>query len=183
MIETPELRYKEPSETLSPIQPYPTKYNTGAHHRQNPTYLLVSPRFIEGARFILVGGLNTTLDLLALNSLLFLFPTGNRLLILIYTVLAYSIGAANSFLLNKYWTFKHRQRTTPREIGRFTITTLFGIGWNAALIWLASTIAHPFPTNAVLWTNASKIVAIGSGAFISFLGMRLWVFVSTPHSR
>jgi len=175
VIETSELQYKdqEIAEILSPIQTTQTESNKDSH-RSGRNHLLR-----QAPRFILVGGLNTALDLLALNCLLLLLPTTNTLLILLYTVLAYCIGAVNSFLLNKYWTFEHAQRTTPRELARFTVTTLFGIGWNATLIWLASKIAHPFLTNTVVWTNASKLVAIGSAAFISFLGMRLWVFVNT----
>jgi putative flippase GtrA len=180
VIEAPELQYKdqETAEILSPIQTNQTEHNPSQHHSKRRSHLLR-----QAPRFILVGGLNTALDLLALNCLLLLFPTTNTLLILLYTILAYSVGAANSFLLNKYWTFEHAQRTTPRELARFTITTLFGIGWNAALIWLASKVAHPFLSNTVIWTNASKFVAIGSAAFISFLGMRLWVFVNNSHGQ
>ena len=183
MIETPELpelqyKYRETTEIFSPIQPQQTESNTCARHRLGRTSLLR-----QAHHFVLVGGLNTALDLMALNGLLLLFPTTNTLLIVLYTILAYSVGAANSFLLNKYWTFEHAQRTTPRELARFTITMLFGIGWNAALIWLASIIAHPFLANTVVWTNVSKLVAIGSAAFISFLGMRLWVFVNTSRGQ
>jgi putative flippase GtrA len=180
VIETPELQYKDQAmaEDLSPLQRNQAELNISQYHNKRRSLL-----FRQAPRFILVGGLNTALDLLALNCLLLLFPTTNTSLILLYTVLAYSVGAANSFLLNKYWTFEYAQRTTPREIARFTITTLFGIGWNATLIWLASKIAHPFLTNTVVWTNASKLVAIGSAAFISFLGLRLWVFVNASHGR
>src|SRR5215467_878046 len=56
-------------------------------------------------RFGLVGGLNTLVDLLILNGLLWLFPTTSTLRLLFYSSLAFSMGAVNSFLLNKYWTF------------------------------------------------------------------------------
>lgn len=135
-------------------------------------------------RFAIVGVMNATLDLLVLNGLLWLFPTPRTLLILLYTVIAYGVGAANSFLLNKYWTFQHRQRTTPKELLRFGITILFGLSWSILCIWLASLIVHPFITNTTIWTNLSKVVAIGSAAFLSFLAMRLWIFVkpSPMHS-
>ncbi len=182
MIETTQRHAKETAETLSPIQPSQTEPITGTHRQAGPK---LSPghgaRFYRQApRFILVGGLNTAIDLLALNGLLLFFPTNNTWLILLYTVFAFGIGATNSFLLNKYWTFEHRQPTTPRELTRFSITTLFGISWNATLIWLASSVPHPFLTNTVIWTNASKLLAIGSAALFSYLGMRLWVFVNPP---
>jgi putative flippase GtrA len=134
-------------------------------------------------RFALIGGFNTLLDLLVLNGLLWLFPTSNTLQILLYTVLAFSAGAVNSFLLNKYWTFQHRQPTTWAEVARFATTTLFSLVWNCAFIWLASAVPHPFITNTVIWTNVSRVAAIASGSLLSFLGMRLWVFVRRPHAE
>ena len=134
--------------------------------------------FRQVLRFGLVGGLNTLVDLLILNSLLLLFPTNNTPMLLAYNSLAYSIGAVNSFLLNKYWTFGQRQRTTRKEVVRFVLTTLCGIGWSSIILWLASNLLHPFLVNTTIWANASKVLAIGGTALISYLGMRLWVFVS-----
>ena len=129
-------------------------------------------------RFGLVGGLNTLVDLLILNGLLLLFPTTSALMLLAYNSLAYGLGGVNSFLLNKYWTFRHRQRSTRRELVRFTLTTICGIGWSNSILWLASTVLHPFLVNPTVWANASKILAIAGTALISYVGMRLWVFVS-----
>ncbi len=133
--------------------------------------------FRQIVRFSLVGGINTLVDLLILNGLLFLFPTNDVWLLVLYTVLAYSVGAVNSFILNKYWTFERKRQTNGHELVRFAITTLCGIGWNGACIWLAARIDHPTFLSAVAWTNLSKIAAIASAAFLSYLGMRLWVFV------
>lgn len=129
-------------------------------------------------RFGLVGVLNTAIDLLALNALLFLFPTKSTVLLLAYNSFAYSLGAVNSFFLNKYWTFKQKRPTTQGELVRFATTTLLGIVWSNAILWLASHVLHPMIANPVLWANASKVLAIGGTVLISFLGMRLWVFVN-----
>ncbi len=128
-------------------------------------------------RFGFVGGLNTTLDLLIFNTFLLLFPTKDTLMLLIYNSTAYAIGSINSFMLNKYWTFRHKQKTTSQEVLRFIITTLLGIGCNDLIIWLISDISHPLITDARLWANVSKICAIFGTVLISYFGMRLWVFV------
>jgi putative flippase GtrA len=127
-------------------------------------------------RFGLVGGLNTNVDLLILNVLLWLFPTQHTSLLIIYNSIAYGIGAINSFVLNKYWTFGHRKHTTPAELLRFVVTTCAGIVSNDLLIWMVGSVLHPFISNATIWTNASKILAILGTSSISYLGMRLWVF-------
>ncbi len=134
-------------------------------------------------RFCVVGVLNTALDLLLLNGLLWLFPTTDSWLIVLFNTLAYGVGALNSFFCNKYWTFRHRQRTTAGEVRRFVITTLLAITCNDILIWIANNLFHPLVNNRPLWVNASKIVAIAGTVLVSYLGMRLWVFVNPTHKR
>lgn len=128
-------------------------------------------------RFAVVGGLNTVVDLLLLNGLLWFFPTTSSPMLLLYNMLAYSLGALNSFFLNKYWTFGQKQVTTRGELLRFTLTTLGGIGWSTGILWLISNTLHPLLGNPTVWANVSKGFAIVGTALISYLGMRLWVFV------
>ena len=129
-------------------------------------------------RFGTVGGLNTVLDLLILNGLLWLFPTSNALTLVLFNSLAYAIGAINSFLLNKYWTFGHKKSSTWREVQRFVITTALGIACNDILLWCANRAFQPLIAHSSLWVNASKLVAIAGTVLVSYFGMRLWVFVN-----
>jgi len=126
--------------------------------------------------FCLVGGLNTIVDLLLLNGLLWIWPTQDTMQLLVYNSCAYAFGAVNSFLLNKYWTFQKRQQTTYKEVFRFALTTLCGIICNDTILWLVGTALHPTMINATLWTNTSKVLAICGTFLISYLGMHLWVF-------
>jgi putative flippase GtrA len=173
VIETSELYDRETLEVLDSVQPYHEEKDAG--HEPDPG----RKRWIgQVLRFGLVGGFNTLVDLLILNMLLLLFPTNSARMILIYSAIAYSVGAVNSFLLNKYWTFGFRQRTTWREVARFIATTLCGIGWSSIILWLASNALHPILINPTIWANASKVIAISGTALISYLGMSLWVFVN-----
>ncbi|WP_161977337.1 GtrA family protein [Dictyobacter kobayashii] len=127
-------------------------------------------------RFCMVGGLNTALDLLLFNVIFWLWPTQNSLQLLVYNSIAYALGGINSFLLNKYWTFGHRQRIARSEIISFTITTLLGIGANDAILWLCSRLIHLQHINPTLWANSSKLIALFCTCLISYVGMRMWVF-------
>jgi putative flippase GtrA len=173
VIETSDLHYRETMEVLNSVQPY---------HNEQDAYSQRDPGrkrwFGQVLRFGLVGGLKTLVDLLILNFLLLLFPTNSIPLILAYSALAYSVGAVNSFLLNKYWTFGYRNKTTEREVVRFIVTILCGIGWSSIILWLASRVLHPYFVNTTIWANASKVIAISGTALISYLGMSLWVFVN-----
>lgn len=181
MLETLQLREGEIYENVPAVQP---------QHKQKPAQdrrtRSIADRFAlfgQVLRFALVGGLNTLVDVLILNGQLWLFPTSSTFTLLAYSVLAYSIGAVNSFLLNKYWTFGQGQKTTRKELLRFAVTTLGGIVWSSLILWLASDLLHPLIINATVWANASKILAIGGTALISYFGMRLWVFVSKGHQE
>ena len=133
--------------------------------------------FFQIVRFGMVGGLNTIFDLLIFNSLLWLLPTNSTRTLLEYNSIAYLLGGINSFLLNKYWTFRDKQKITVQEVARFAVTTAVGILCNDLLIWLISRYFHPMIADTRLWANASKLVALGGTVLISYLGMRLWVFV------
>lgn len=165
LIETPKVH--------RPAQPHPVGLDAG--ELRLPFWKRWWGQLI---RFGIVGGINTTLDLLIFNSLLWLFPTSNLFISLGFNSLAYSVGAVNSFLLNKYWTFEHRHKITCREVSRFIVTTLLGIGCNNLLLWCAGRLFVSLSTQSLLWVNASKIVAIAGTVLISYLGMRLWVFTN-----
>lgn len=127
-------------------------------------------------RYCLVGGANTLIDLLVLNVLLWGFPTNNASLLVVYNSVAYSSGAVTSFFLNKYWTFRHKQRTTRREVVRFAIILALEILYSNGLVWLAGKTLQPLIVNPMLWGNASKLVAVAGGAVLSYAFMRFWTF-------
>src|SRR5437763_1235849 len=130
--------------------------------------------FWQFFRYCLVGGANTLIDLLTLNILLWCFPTNNVLVLVAYNSVAYSSGALTSFFLNKYWTFRHKQRTTRKEVVRFIISLFLEVLYSNALVWLAGKalqpcnvtqcrllyldipvgkVLQPFMTNPILWGN------------------------------
>ena len=177
MTEVAELHSVEMEDKILPIQQSRKKLET-QNDKQNRFYW-----FKQLLQFSLVGGLNTLVDLVVLNGLLLLFPTTSTMTLLSYNALAYSLGAINSFFWNKYWTFKHKQGTTLKELVRFMMTTLLGMGWSTCVLWLASSVLHPLAVNATLWANTAKIVSVASSALLSYLGMRLWVFVRPSHKE
>jgi putative flippase GtrA len=127
-------------------------------------------------RFSLVGGSNTMIDVLVLNILLWLWPTKNMGLVLLANSVAYTIGALNSFVLNRYWTFRRTGYPQFYEVARFALATVAGIACNDLILWLLSEVPHPGMLSMTIWTNISKMIAIGGTVLISYTVMRLWVF-------
>ncbi|RAQ97775.1 GtrA family protein [Thermogemmatispora tikiterensis] len=128
-------------------------------------------------RFAITGGLNTLVDILVLNLLVWLLAVRSTPLLLACNIVAYCVGAINSFILNKYWTFGKREPVTSGELLRFALITISGSLWSSGILWLAGLGLEHILVNPTLWTNAAKIIAIGGTALISYLGLRLWVFV------
>jgi putative flippase GtrA len=135
-----------------------------------------SHTFWQFLRYCLVGGANTIIDLLTFNILLWCFPTSNVLVLMGCNSVAYASGAISSFVLNKYWTFQHKQGMTKRELIRFAISLLLEILYSNGLLWLVGKALQPLIANATLWANTSKIVVVVVGAVISYIFMRFWIF-------
>lgn len=139
--------------------------------------------FKQFVRYGLVGGVNTLIDVLMLNVLLWHFPTNNALVLMLYNSVAYSSGAVTSFFLNKYWTFGRTQRMTVRELGRFAIILALEILYSNGLVWLAGKALQTLIANPTLWGNVSKLVAIAGGAILSYTCMRFWTFAGRSQER
>jgi len=167
-------------EMSTPVAMLPGIGNDGS--RSSP---ILSRRALIGQiiRFAIVGGANTVIDVLTLNLLLLCFPTRNTGLLVIFNSLAYTLGAFNSYVLNKYWTFRSAKTAKRREIIRFAIVNVFGIVCNNGLVWLAAATLHPFITNTLLWANSAKLVAVIGTSTLTYFGMRLWVFKHTVHDH
>ena len=134
-------------------------------------------------RYCLVGGVNTGIDLLTLNILLWRFPTNNVQVLVVYNSFAYTSGAVSSFFLNKYWTFRHKHRTTWREVIRFIVTLLLEVLYSNGLVWIAGKALQPVIANPMLWGNASKLIAVAVGAVITYIFMRFWTFASGSQDK
>jgi putative flippase GtrA len=142
-----------------------------------------SSTFWQFLGFCLVGGANTAVDLLTLNVLLWRLPTNSVQVLVVYNSVAYTSGALSSFFLNKYWTFGRKQRTTWREVLRFTISLSFEVLYSNGLMWLAGKALQPLIANPLLWGNSSKLVAVAVGTGISYTCMRFWTFESGSQDR
>jgi putative flippase GtrA len=131
---------------------------------------------VQFIRFCVVGGLNTSVDVLVFNLLVWGLPTQDSGLLVVYNSLAYAVGALNSFCWNKLWTFKQRSSATNDQLVRFAIVTSIGIICNDAFLWLATTMLKSLSLNSFLWINIAKVSAIAGSVAVSYLGMRFSVF-------
>src|SRR5260221_11514913 len=131
---------------------------------------------VQFIRFCVVGGLNTSVDVLVFNLLVWGLPTHDSGLLVVYNSLSYLIGAVNSFCWNKLWTFKQRSSATNDQLARFALVASLGIICNDTFLWLATTILTSLSLNSFLWINVAKVSAIAGSIAVSYVGMRFSVF-------
>jgi len=120
--------------------------------------------------------MNTGVDLLAFNILIWMFPTQDSGLLVIFNSMAYSIGAINSFCWNKIWTFRQHSEASSDQFVRFALVTSLGIICNDAFLWLATTIFMSLSLTSIFWVNVAKVLAIAGSVTVSYIGMRFGVF-------
>ena len=134
--------------------------------------------FGQFSRFSLVGGLNTAIDLLAFNLLLWLLPTHDTRLLLLYNACAQCVAALNSFCINKFWTFGDKNPISRQQVMRFTAVVALCFLCNLPLNWCLTNLFVANSLSSPLWMNAAKIIAITGTAILSFLIMRAWTFAT-----
>lgn len=119
--------------------------------------------------FLIVGGINTLVSAV----LMFLLEkTGYW----VSTVVAYAVGAAISFFLNKKFTFKSEGKTTKSAV-KFII--------NVAVCYIiAYSVAQPLATLILSATNLStlwiervaKLFGMGLYTLINYFGQKFFAF-------
>jgi putative flippase GtrA len=94
----------------------------------NPIYRLVRP-----GKFAVVGVVNTAIDFVIFTALV----SGASWSPVLANVVSYSCAIANSFLLNKHWTFSERRRhgRTIRQFVLFVGFNLIGLVLSTTIVW------------------------------------------------
>lgn len=124
-------------------------------------------------RYVLVGLFNSALDV-ALFSLLTLAV---GLLPVVSNVISTVVVMTVSFFINRWWVFRSSAKGLDAFVRFAAVTLLTGwvvqsaviVAFLAAADWLVPALA------AELVTPAAKVVAMGVGMVVNFLGYR-WLF-------
>ena len=117
----------------------------------------------EFIKFAFVGLLNTGIDVA-----IFFLLTRSGIPYVAAQIVSYSCGAANSYLLNKFWTFRS-SGLSYAEIVRFTTVNLISLGISVIVLSLLHGMAG-------LDLAAAKGGATVCALAVNFLGNKLWVF-------
>jgi putative flippase GtrA len=132
---------------------------------------------IRFSKFSTVGLLNAAIDIGVLNLFLWLQPTREVYLLVIFNGIALVLANTNSYVWNTLWTFKGRAEHDLRQGVLFALQALVNIGVSNTLFWA---LVHPLIVNTDIPTylvgNVAKIASVLVASTISFFILRYVVF-------
>jgi putative flippase GtrA len=129
------------------------------------------------SKFSIVGLSNAALDIGILNLFLWLEPTREVTLLVIYNGIALVVANLNSYVWNTLWTFRGRAEHDLRQIVLFGLQVLVNIGISNGLFWaLIRPVIVYTEVPTYLAGNVAKIISVTVASTISFFIMRFVIF-------
>jgi putative flippase GtrA len=129
------------------------------------------------SKFSIVGLSNSIVDIGVLNLFLWLEPTREVYLLVLYNGIALVLANVNSYVWNTLWTFRGRAEHDLRQVVLFSLQVLVNIGVSSGLFWA---LIHPVIVYTEVPTylagNIAKILSVTVASTISFFIMRYVVF-------
>ncbi len=143
------------------------------------TNILAKSKFVaQFGKFFMVGLLNTGIDFLVLNFLMWTTQTYEGKSVILFNTISFSIAVTNSYLLNKYWTFQDKKSgNNTAQFAKFIAISVIGWGLNTSILYSITTYIDPFfGIGRVLWANIAKAAATAAVLAWNFTGYKLFVF-------
>lgn len=91
-------------------------------------------------------------------------------------MISYTCGVINSFLLNRYWTFKQKHSFFSRHFVKFVFVNLISLGVNTLAVWILVDL-YGFNIGLFGMQNFyAKLIATVFSFTVNFSGNKLLVF-------
>ena len=136
------------------------------------------PVLFQLAKFVLVGALNTFVDLGILNLLILLTGIASGWGYSLFKAISFTVSVVNSYFFNKFWTYEHKEtKVGGKEFSKFYLVAGIGFLLNVGIASFVVNIIGPqFGLSAELWANVGAFVAIIAVFLWNFLGYKFLVF-------
>lgn len=121
-------------------------------------------------KFVLVGFVNTGIDY-GVYILLTRVSEFFRENFLIANLISFLVAVSNSYLMNKYWTFRDKETRYHVQFSKFTLV-------NVVALSISELILYFLVNGAGLYDLLSKAVAVVTVVFWNFFANKYWVFTN-----
>ena len=116
-------------------------------------------------RFVIVGGINTILDLAVLNLLVYIFAVTNPFIFSVCKGISFMVAVTNSYFMNKYFTFAKKE-TINKDYYLFILISVVGLVIN---ILISSFVFYLFSLSS--GSMSVNIIATVAGIVGSMFSM------------
>lgn len=127
-------------------------------------------------KFTIIGAINSIIDLTSLNLLLFLFPTENSIILMLFNTIAYTLAMINSYFWNANWTFHQHATKSRREFLYFIIQAIISLIINTIVFVSGAFLLRILAVPTIYEQNIAKGLAMLISGIASFTFMRVIVF-------
>jgi putative flippase GtrA len=142
--------------------------------------------FHKGAKFLMVGVMNTGIDFFVFNALIAVTGFDQGFPVVLFKSISFLCALFNSYELNRLWTFggEAAASRSAKEFGRFTAVTIVGFLVNVGTVAAVLGIAAPaLGFSHVQWDNIAAFVATFVSLAWNFAGYSWFVFTAPPEHR
>ncbi len=136
------------------------------------------PVIFQAGKFVTVGISNTLIDWGVLNLQILLTGITAGLFYPVFKGVSFLIAIINSFLWNKFWTFKKGEtEKTATEFLQFLIVSGIGLGINVGIASLTVNVIGPQAgISPKVWATVGALIATMFSMVWNFLGYKFIVF-------
>jgi len=136
------------------------------------------PVIFQAGKFVTVGISNTLIDWGVLNLQILLTGITAGFFYPVFKGVSFLIAIINSFLWNKFWTFKKREtKKTGTEFLQFLIVSAIGLGINVGIASLIVNLIGPQAgISPKIWATVGALIATMFSMVWNFLGYKFIVF-------
>ncbi len=142
------------------------------------TFFKKFPALIQFGKSLLVGVLNSCIDMGVFDFLTMIFAVTSGWIPVFFKVISFAFGAVNSFFWNKLWTFQKKDtENKAKETGQFLLVTLGGLLIHSSIIYImVNIIGVKFGVDERMWASIGNMTAVLVGFVWNFLGYKFIVF-------
>ena len=132
----------------------------------------------QAAKWVLVGALNTFIDLGVLNGLIWISGIATGLFFTVFKGLSFLVATLNSYFWNKHWTFRKKEKVfAPGEYLKFLIAVTIGLFINIGVASFVVNIIGPqYGITEKMWANVGAFTAVLVAWVWNFLASKFIVF-------
>ena len=135
-------------------------------------YIQRFPKLWEFAKFAMVGLLNTAIDFCIFYVLInytYLNHENGIVYLALAHIISFCVAVINSYILNKYWTFKSDDKDVTVQFSKFMGVSIVGLILSTAILTLLVTYAD---FNELV----AKVAAIIIVLFWNYFANKFWTF-------